>query len=180
MKTFLKTLFVALVALSCVCSQGQNVKTYDTITELVALKPVEAASDTTGGLTSTVVVRGYTAVGDGGGGFFYWAPASEATADAFNTFAATGIATGRWLRMAFPISPKTGANKYVGTATLASGEATVANTAVKGTSFIFLSGTSTNDLLKVGTVTPGTSFVINSSDTSSDRTVNWLIVEPAP
>lgn len=86
---------------------------------------------------------------------------------------------------------KEGSNARMGTATLASGTVTVANTSVTANTRIFLSryapGASTEvGSLSVGTVTASTSFVINALD-PSDATVatgdvsvvHWLLVEPS-
>ena len=73
----------------------------------------------------------------------------------------------------------TGSNASVGTATLVGGTVTVNTTAVTASSKIFL----TYDLfggipgsLEVGTITAGTSFVINSSSTLDTSDVNWWII----
>lgn len=84
-----------------------------------------------------------------------------------------------------------GANASAGTATLAAGTATVLTTAVTASSLIFISrksigatGANPLGLLVVGTVTAGTSFVINAV-TEADATsivatdvseVDWLII----
>jgi len=77
----------------------------------------------------------------------------------------------------------------VGLATLASGTVTINTTAVTATSRIFLTrrtlaGTvaNTGAILVVGTITAGTSFVINSfvvagtAASSDNGTVNWLVI----
>jgi len=78
----------------------------------------------------------------------------------------------------------------VGTATLTSGTVTVSNDLVTANSRIFLTrydpDTSTAlGVLSVGTVTPTTSFVINSLDpadatveTNDVSVVHWMIIEP--
>lgn len=72
----------------------------------------------------------------------------------------------------------TGSNASLGTATLVGGTITVNTTAVTASSKIFL----TYDLfggtpgsLEVGTITAGTSFVINSSSALDTSDVNWII-----
>lgn len=66
-----------------------------------------------------------------------------------------------------------------GAATLAAGTVTVATTAVRATSKVFLTravtGGTTGDL-RVGTITAGVSFVINSSSVLDTSTVNWMVV----
>lgn len=73
----------------------------------------------------------------------------------------------------------TGSNASLGTATLVAGTITVNTTAVTASSKIFL----TYDLfggtpgsLEVGTITAGTSFVINSSSALDTSDVNWWII----
>jgi hypothetical protein len=73
-----------------------------------------------------------------------------------------------------------GTNAKIGTATLASGVATVANTSVTANSRIFLTvqnGTATTGSVSVGTITAGTSFTIVSSNTGDATTVAYFIVE---
>jgi len=82
------------------------------------------------------------------------------------------------------LSIKTGSNCKMGTGTLAGGTATVSTTAVTSSSLIFLSdaggGVFANiGSLSVGTVTAGTSFVVNSSNVLDSSNFNWLIMEPA-
>lgn len=84
----------------------------------------------------------------------------------------------------YGLSVKTGANCKMGVATLAAGTVTVATTAVTAASLIFLSDAGGGVLanigsLSVGTVTGGTSFVVNSSNVLDTSKVNWLIIEPA-
>jgi hypothetical protein len=78
---------------------------------------------------------------------------------------------------------KEGTNATMGTATLASGTATVSTTKVTANSRIFLTiqgGTLTNvGFLYVSARTAGTSFVVTSSNASDAATIAWLIVEPA-
>ena len=78
------------------------------------------------------------------------------------------------------IAITTGSNKAVGQATLSGGTVTVSNTLVTASSLIFISdagGTITNlGFLSVGTITAGTSFVINSSNVLDASTVNWMII----
>lgn len=49
-----------------------------------------------------MIVAGYAAVGDGGGGLFVWDQASTATSDDGLVVAVTGVATGRWFRIYRP------------------------------------------------------------------------------
>lgn len=77
---------------------------------------------------------------------------------------------------------KEGANAKMGTAVLVGGAVTVSTTAVTASSRIFLTRQvvgGTQGHLSIGTVTAGTSFVINSSDGADTSTIAWLIVEPA-
>jgi hypothetical protein len=80
------------------------------------------------------------------------------------------------------LSLRGGANRSLGTATLVAGTVTVNNTRVTANSRIFLSVTTvggTQGILSVGTVTAGTSFVINSSNAADTSTVAWMIIESA-
>lgn len=77
---------------------------------------------------------------------------------------------------------KEGTNARMGRAVLAAGTITVSTTAVSSTSEIFLTNRITGGAigsLSVGTVTAGTSFVINSTNVLDTSTVCWLIVDPA-
>lgn len=68
-----------------------------------------------------------------------------------------------------------------GTAVLVAGTKTVTTTKARTTSLIFLTVKTpggTQGYLSVGTVTDGTSFVINSTSGSETSTVAWMIVEP--
>jgi|APSaa5957512535_1039671.scaffolds.fasta_scaffold11882_2 hypothetical protein len=47
----------------------------------------------------SVEVLGYTTAGDGGGGTFYWSAASTATDNGGTIIQATGVTTGRWIRV---------------------------------------------------------------------------------
>lgn len=51
--------------------------------------------------TLVVLVLGYHAIDDGGGGLFYWDPQSNAATDGGTVFASMQSATGRWLRLDF-------------------------------------------------------------------------------
>ena len=79
----------------------------------------------------------------------------------------------------FRIGISGGSNSKLGQATLVAGTVTVANTSVTAASRIFLTGIGTTNasVLKVGTVTAGTSFVINSGAGGDTRVINWWIVE---
>lgn len=74
----------------------------------------------------------------------------------------------------------TGANASIGTsAAMTAGSITINTTAVTASSKIFLTHASvggTQGILSVGTITAGTSFVINSSSGTDTGTVNWWIV----
>lgn len=78
---------------------------------------------------------------------------------------------------------KTGSNAKMGTGTLSGGTATIATTAVTSSSIIFLTdtggGIANIGALSVGTITNGTSFVVDSTNASDASTFNWLIIEPA-
>jgi hypothetical protein len=77
------------------------------------------------------------------------------------------------------IGAPTGAAGIVGSSTLVAGTVTVSTTAVTASSVILLSVKTiggTAGTLSVGTVTAGTSFVINSSSSTDTSTVNWLII----
>ena len=80
------------------------------------------------------------------------------------------------------LSIKTGSNCKMGTSVLVAGTVTVSTTAVTASSIIFLThgvAGGTLGTLSVGTITAGTSFVINSSNAADTSTVNWLIMEPS-
>jgi hypothetical protein len=73
----------------------------------------------------------------------------------------------------------TGTNASVGTSTLVAGTVTVSTTAVTASSKIFLTcGVvgGTQGILSVGTITGGTSFVINSSNAADTSQINWFII----
>jgi len=72
----------------------------------------------------------------------------------------------------------TGSDASVGTATLSAGTVTVNTTAVTASSKIFATLTSCASCgaVYIGTITAGTSFVINSSNVGDASTVNWWIV----
>jgi hypothetical protein len=77
---------------------------------------------------------------------------------------------------------KEGTNAKMGTATLAAGTVTVANTSITATSRVFLTCQTpggTPGWLRVSARTAGTSFTILSSSASDTSVVGWLIVEPA-
>jgi hypothetical protein len=73
----------------------------------------------------------------------------------------------------------TGSAGIAGTATLVAGTVTVSTTAVTASSIILISrnaaGGTVGDL-RLGTITAGVSFVINSASGTDTSTVNWLIV----
>lgn len=73
----------------------------------------------------------------------------------------------------------TGSNASVGTSTLVGGTVTVSTTAVTASSKIFITRGVTGGTeghLSIGTITAGTSFVINSSSGSETSQINWWIV----
>ena len=75
----------------------------------------------------------------------------------------------------------TGSTGTVGKIILTAGTATVSTSAVRTTSYIFLtdvdSGASVNiGTPTVGTITNNTSFVINSTNALDTSTVNWFII----
>jgi hypothetical protein len=74
----------------------------------------------------------------------------------------------------------TGSNASVGkSAAMTAGSITISTTAVTSSSLIFLTHATvagTQGILSVGTITNGTSFVINSSSALDTGTVNWWIV----
>lgn len=77
---------------------------------------------------------------------------------------------------------KEGSNARMGVATLVAGTVTVSNTSVTANTRILtarqgLSGTPGG--ISIGTVTPGTSFVINSSNATDASVILWVLIEPA-
>ncbi|MEV4784001.1 hypothetical protein AB0K53_00855 [Streptomyces tuirus] len=77
---------------------------------------------------------------------------------------------------------KEGSNAKMGTATLAAGTVTVANTSVTANSRIWLTCQTpggTPGFLRVSARTAGTSFTILSSSGTDTSVVAWLILEPA-
>lgn len=81
------------------------------------------------------------------------------------------------------LSVKTGANAKIGTAVLAAGTVTVANTSVTANSRIFVTSNTdggTPGWLRVSAKTVATSFVITSSSATDTSTVAWMIVESIP
>lgn len=70
-------------------------RSYDTAASLRAANvPILTA-----GQTLIVDLQGMSAVGDGGGGTYYWNSASTATDDGINVITPTGLATGRYLKL---------------------------------------------------------------------------------
>jgi UDP-N-acetylglucosamine enolpyruvyl transferase len=78
------------------------------------------------------------------------------------------------------IAAADGSNKSVGVSSaMTAGTITISNTRVTASSRIFLTHATlggTQGILSVGTITAGTSFVINSSSNTDTGTVNWLII----
>ena len=79
----------------------------------------------------------------------------------------------------YTLKLRAGSNPAVGTATLSSGTVTVNTTAVTANSKIFLTykNCSNCGTLYKGTITAGTSFVIQSSNASDASQVDWWILE---
>ncbi len=78
----------------------------------------------------------------------------------------------------FTVPVLLGSNASYGSGTLSGGTLTINNTQVKSTSKIFVTLTSCSScgVLFIGTVTAGTSFVVNSSNGSDASAFNWWIV----
>lgn len=78
------------------------------------------------------------------------------------------------------LSITTGANASIGiSAAMTAGSITISTTAVTASSIIMLTAKTpggTPGILSVGTITAGTSFVINSSSGTDTSTVQWLII----
>jgi hypothetical protein len=77
------------------------------------------------------------------------------------------------------LSIQTASNSVGQSAALTAGSITISTTTVTANSLIFLTHSSiggTQGILSVGTITPGTSFVINSSSATDTGTVNWWII----
>lgn len=96
---------------------------------------------------------------------------------------ATIGASNRWLigKLGTVQAIKTGTNAAAGTATLVGGTATVSTTRVSATSLIRTSRQANGGVLgnlSIGTITAGTSFVINSDNIADTSVVFWEIVEP--
>lgn len=74
----------------------------------------------------------------------------------------------------------TGSNASIGVSgAMTAGSITISTTAVTANSLIFLTHATlggTQGILSVGTITAGTSFVINSSSATDTGTVNWWII----
>ena len=94
-----KTIFLLGVLLfsALAMAQGPNtVRSFHSITGtggIEALGPGSVAYS-----NNTVIVQGFSAVGDGGGGNFRWNNTSTASTDGCTIFAASGVSTGRWVR----------------------------------------------------------------------------------
>ncbi len=72
----------------------------------------------------------------------------------------------------------TGSNASIGTGTLSGGTVIINTTAVTASSLIFIQYTSCSNCgsTYIGTITAGTSFVVNSTNGSDASTFNWWIV----
>ena len=91
---------------------------------------------------------------------------------ATNSLDLTGVAGG--------IRFKSGSNGRIGTFTMASGTATISNTSVTANTMIFPVPTSTNANLGTwsqGTITAGTSIVVNSTNVLDNNTGQYLLIE---
>lgn len=66
-----------------------------TVTTIAALKALGTSSSQ----FTNIYVLNYASAGDGGGGMLTWKSTSTATADNCLTFQATGVTTGRWVRL---------------------------------------------------------------------------------
>lgn len=85
------------------------------------------------------------------------------------------------LRVGGGFQLQTGANEFVGTATLVNGTVTVANTSVTANTIIMLTPQSEVDtpgFVSVTSRVAGTSFTIGSSTATDDSVVGWLLIEP--
>lgn len=104
---------------------------------------------------------------------------------AANSFAGDQTVTGDVILSAAGngVKVKEGSNATMGTGVLVAGTVTINTTKVTANSRIFLTvqvAGGTQGILSVGTVTAGTSFVINSTNAADTSTVAWIIVEPSP
>lgn len=70
---------------------GTNFLWADTLTDLHAITGSTASS--------VLILKGIVKIGDGGGGVFFWDPASTADDNTGTVIAPTGVATGRWVRI---------------------------------------------------------------------------------
>ena len=73
----------------------------------------------------------------------------------------------------------TGFTGIAGSGTLSGGTAVITSSQVKATSHVYLTDTSNGaneGTLSVGTITPGTSFAVNSSNASDANTFNYLLI----
>lgn len=78
------------------------------------------------------------------------------------------------------IEASTATNTKLGSAVLVAGTVTVTNSAITANSIVLLTNQlvgGTPGTLSVGTVTPATSFVINSTSGTDTSTVGYMIVE---
>jgi hypothetical protein len=92
-----------------------------------------------------------------------------------------GVEVGGDIKTTIPgkgIVIKGGSNSKVGQGTLDTGTVTIATTAVTANSrFILTPRESLAGTLYVGTVTPGTSFVVNSTESADGILFDWVILE---
>lgn len=95
----IRFLFLVLILAGSGFAQAVSPIKITTISALLTLRP---------GAYASVEVEGYLAVGDGGGGMFYWSATSTASPDSCMTFRPSSAPTrGRWLRkLTGPINVK--------------------------------------------------------------------------
>lgn len=108
MKRILLALFWLACFMGVVEAQGPNtVRTFPSITGTGGIVGLGTASSQY--VNAVASTQGYSSAGDGGGGQFIWNASSTTATDSGTVFAATGVSTGRWLRVLTPnsvLSPK--------------------------------------------------------------------------
>jgi len=153
----------------------------------------EAAAYISGGSSSNVTVQSYNDVSIGSGGVTSYASnvrfavkssgrilmgVSLPTDDGANQLQVNGSI--KLETAGNKINIATGTNASIGTATLLSGTVTVLTSAVTASSKIFVthagSSVSNAGTLYIGTISANTSFIINSTNSSDNDTINWWIV----
>jgi hypothetical protein len=166
---------------------GQPVRTFDTLGNLLALKPIEVASETpvrsTSALKATVILRGLLTVNDGRGGSFYWDGDSTTATNTYNVFKHPTLTTGRWKRIGeAPAGTLTavGGAGYFGQATLVDGTYIVTNALVTTNSLVFLTAVGANRTNDVAVTTQiNGKFTILSGALDSTAVVNWFFINPS-